>query len=148
MELSPFRRPLPGTRLIHFLQAILTVIASTSNSSAPCLGTEYTVAEGDTCESIAEANNVAFYRLLGDNGIDLKCESLTVGTTLCVGDSCTLHTVRTAGNSMCFHEAPLTPLRSRRTRPARRSSPTKTLPSPSCWRGIRLSTPSATISLA
>ncbi|KAL4787164.1 hypothetical protein BJX76DRAFT_29075 [Aspergillus varians] len=72
---------------------------SISNSSAPCLGTEYTVAEGDTCESIAEANNVAFYRLLGDNGIDLKCESLTVGTTLCVGDSCTLHTV--AANETC-----------------------------------------------
>ncbi|PKY05237.1 hypothetical protein P168DRAFT_318263 [Aspergillus campestris IBT 28561] len=67
---------------------------STANSSAPCLGTEYTVAEGDTCESIAEANHLAYYRLLSDNGIDLNCESLAVGNTLCVGDSCTLHTVR------------------------------------------------------
>ncbi|RHZ57207.1 hypothetical protein CDV55_105582 [Aspergillus turcosus] len=73
--------------------------ASTSNSSAPCLGTEYTAAEGDTCESIAQANNVAYYRLLSDNGIDLKCESLTVGTKLCVGDSCTLHTI--AANETC-----------------------------------------------
>jgi hypothetical protein len=75
------------------------------------LGTKYTVAKGDTCKLIAEANNVAFYCLLGDNSIDLKCDSLTVGTTLYVGDSCTLHTVQTAGNSIYFHEAPLTPLR-------------------------------------
>lgn len=81
---------------------ILTLTASTSNSSAPCLGTEYTVAEGDTCVSIAEANNVAYYRLLSDNGIDLQCESLAVGTTLCVGDSCTLHTVRHPQNTSLF----------------------------------------------
>ncbi|RHZ63587.1 LysM peptidoglycan-binding domain-containing protein [Aspergillus thermomutatus] len=72
---------------------------STSNSSAPCLGTEYTVAQGDTCASIAQANNIAYYRLLSDNGIDLKCETLTVGTKLCVGDSCTLHTI--AANETC-----------------------------------------------
>lgn len=58
------------------------------------------MAEGDTCESIAEASNVAYYRLLSDNGIDLNCESLAVGTTLCVGDSCTLHTVRTPITSL------------------------------------------------
>lgn len=65
------------------------------------------MAEGDTCVSIAEANNVAYYRLLSDNGIDLQCESLAVGTTLCVGDSCTLHTVRNPSIllRMCFHEA-------------------------------------------
>ncbi|KAB8068089.1 hypothetical protein BDV29DRAFT_162701 [Aspergillus leporis] len=73
--------------------------SSTSNSSAPCLGTEYTVVQGDTCESIAQINNVAYYCFLSDNDIDLKCESLTVGTKLCVGDSCTLHMV--AANKTC-----------------------------------------------
>jgi hypothetical protein len=87
------------------LDEILTRITSTSNSSAPCLGTEYTVVQGDTCESIAQTNNVAYYRLLSDNGIDLKCESLTVGTNLCVGDSCTLHTVRPP-NLLCINPFP------------------------------------------
>ncbi|RYP62165.1 hypothetical protein DL771_009838 [Monosporascus sp. 5C6A] len=59
----------------------------------PCRGTTYTVAQGDTCKSISKANSVAIDRLIYDNGLDYLCNSLTVGTKLCIGDSCNLHTV-------------------------------------------------------
>ncbi|KAL4947549.1 hypothetical protein BDW69DRAFT_190101 [Aspergillus filifer] len=72
---------------------------STSNSSAPCIGTAYTAVEGDTCESIADENGVSYYRLLSDNSLDLDCETLTVGMDLCIGDACTLYTV--TANDTC-----------------------------------------------
>ncbi|OQE08785.1 hypothetical protein PENVUL_c008G06108 [Penicillium vulpinum] len=87
------------TNYPHGTVSFPPVPSSTSNSTAKCLGKDYTVVKGDTCESIASANKVAYYRLLSDNSLDLKCASLIPGMNLCIGDSCTLHTV--SANETC-----------------------------------------------
>ncbi|KAJ2972029.1 hypothetical protein NUW58_g9268 [Xylaria curta] len=56
-------------------------------------GTDYKVKSGDSCESIAQANSMAIDKLLYLNGLDFKCETLTVGSSLCIKDSCKLYKV-------------------------------------------------------
>jgi hypothetical protein len=58
-----------------------------------CLGANYTVAGGDTCESIAAANGLAIDRFLDDNSIDFRCQSLEVGSSVCLGLKCRLGAV-------------------------------------------------------
>lgn len=59
-----------------------------------CSGIEYVVSSGDSCESIAAKNSLAVDRFLADNSIDFKCTSLSIGSSVCIQDSCKLHTVR------------------------------------------------------
>lgn len=64
----------------------------TSSPNITCWGgTHYTVKSGDSCESIAAANSMAIDNLLYLNGLDLACETLTVGSSLCIRDSCKLY---------------------------------------------------------
>lgn len=60
-----------------------------------CLGTNYTVKPGDTCESITDANGLATDRFLAANSIDVKCQSLSEGSTVCLDGKCMLHKVYT-----------------------------------------------------
>ncbi|EPE27579.1 LysM [Glarea lozoyensis ATCC 20868] len=59
-----------------------------------CSGSEYVVGGGDSCESIAARNGLAIDRFLADNSIDFKCSSLTAGSSVCIQDSCKLHTIQ------------------------------------------------------
>ena len=65
----------------------------TDVESRLCMGTNYTVASGDTCESIAADHGLAIDRFLEDNSIDFHCQSLEVGSTVCAGQKCRLGTV-------------------------------------------------------
>jgi hypothetical protein len=74
----------------------LPVPASTSSSTPNITcwgGTEYTVQREDSCESIANAKSMAIDNLLYLNDLDYKCETLTVGSKLCIRDACKLHKV-------------------------------------------------------
>jgi len=75
---------------------------TTTSAAAPlpsCTGKLYTVAAGDTCKSIAAANSLALDRFISENSIDYKCNSLVAGRTVCIGDSCSLHTI--VANETC-----------------------------------------------
>ena len=76
-----------------------TSAAPSPTAFANCTGTSYTVATGDTCQSIASAHSVAIDRFLTDNSIDRNCSTLTVGSSVCIGASCQLYTVK--GNDTC-----------------------------------------------
>lgn len=71
--------------------------ASDSTTTMPAIGcyggSSYTVKAGDSCKSIAAANSLALDRFLYQNGIDFKCSTLKVGSSVCIMDSCKLHTV-------------------------------------------------------
>lgn len=65
-----------------------------------CRGKNYTIAAGDTCESIAAANSLAFDRFLSENSLDPECETLPKeGGTVCIGESCKLQELK--GNQTC-----------------------------------------------
>ncbi|KAI0439808.1 hypothetical protein F4803DRAFT_568059 [Xylaria telfairii] len=57
-------------------------------------GTQYTVKAGDSCASIADAKSMAIDNLLYLNGIDFGCTALTVGSSLCIRDSCKLYKIK------------------------------------------------------
>lgn len=49
--------------------------------------------------SIATSKNIAIDRFRSDNSLDTNCEGLTVGSSVCIGDSCTLQTI--TANQTC-----------------------------------------------
>ncbi|KAI0487067.1 hypothetical protein F4859DRAFT_510850 [Xylaria cf. heliscus] len=57
-------------------------------------GANYTVKSGDSCASIADAKSMAIDNFLYLNGIDFKCTTLTVGSILCIRDSCKLYKIK------------------------------------------------------
>lgn len=69
-----------------------TVVAPTASATA-CSGSTYTVASGDTCQSIARAKSVATDRLITQNDLDYNCTTLTAGMELCLGATCALQTI-------------------------------------------------------
>ncbi|KAL3477066.1 hypothetical protein BJX99DRAFT_257753 [Aspergillus californicus] len=58
-----------------------------------CSGDSYTVAETDTCKSIAAANSIPLGTFLADNSIDQNCTTLRTGSEVCLSPACSLHTV-------------------------------------------------------
>ncbi|KAI0197887.1 hypothetical protein F4808DRAFT_284707 [Astrocystis sublimbata] len=68
------------------------VVPSPTPTAAPDItcwgGSHYPVKTGDTCKSIAAAKNMAIDNLLYLNGLDFNCDTLTVGSVLCIRDSC------------------------------------------------------------
>jgi hypothetical protein len=64
-------------------------------------GKQYTVKDGDTCDSIARANSFAIDHFLYQNGIDFKCSTLEPGNNVYIRDACKTHEVSEAspGNS-------------------------------------------------
>jgi hypothetical protein len=72
--------------------------APTTTTMAPpnatCSGTPYTVQAGDTCDSIAAANDIATDRFLTQNNLDYNCTTLVVGNGVCLGPSCALYQIK------------------------------------------------------
>lgn len=62
----------------------------------------YTVLEGDTSQSIADANKIVNDRLLAENGLDRDCERLGEGIMLCLGKLYQLRTVCRRHLQECF----------------------------------------------
>lgn len=73
-----------------------TTISPTTSPPAPtasCTGKTYTVKESDTCLSISKDNSVATDRMIDVNHLDYACSSLTIGSKLCIQDTCVLATI-------------------------------------------------------
>lgn len=81
--------------------AVTTTSSTTSTSSSvpTCAGASYTVAASDTCQSISKAQGVGTDLLISRNHLDYNCTSLTAGSSLCLQDKCTVHTLGT--NETC-----------------------------------------------
>ncbi|KAL5371796.1 hypothetical protein DPSP01_013998 [Paraphaeosphaeria sporulosa] len=74
--------------------------ATTSGPNIACWGgQQYTVAQGDTCESIAKSNSLALDRFLYQNSIDFGCKTLNVGNSVCIRDACKTYTIQ--ANQTC-----------------------------------------------
>lgn len=56
----------------------------------PC-ATPYTVAEGDTCETIAAAKNVSHFAIIEENRLDLFCHLPDAGKEICLPPQCRTH---------------------------------------------------------
>lgn len=74
-----------------------TPIKRTSSESStptaeptPC-ATPYTVGEGDTCETIAAAQNVSSFSLIEENRLDMFCHLPDAGTVTCLPAQCRTH---------------------------------------------------------
>ncbi|KZV65858.1 carbohydrate-binding module family 50 protein [Peniophora sp. CONT] len=75
-------------------------------SSANCAYGTLTVKSGDTCESIATANNLSHDQLVAINGLDLNCTKLPApGGKICSPGSCTLHTVQSSDTCVGLYTA-------------------------------------------
>ncbi|THG96439.1 hypothetical protein EW026_g5394 [Hermanssonia centrifuga] len=73
---------------------------SPANSSI-CVFGDYTVASGDTCDSIASAQSVAYTQLISVNGLQYQCNNLPpAGTKICLPGKCTLHVVTSGDTCM------------------------------------------------
>ncbi|KAF3055159.1 LysM domain-containing protein [Daldinia childiae] len=62
--------------------------------------TSYIIRDGDSCNSIAGANNISTESLISLNGIDLACNTMpAVGTTICLPTTCKIREL--AVNDTC-----------------------------------------------
>lgn len=69
------------------------VTPSASPTTTPCANA-YTVQSGDTCVSIALAQNVSSFAITYENSLLSSCEDLPVaGSSLCLPDLCQTYTV-------------------------------------------------------
>ena len=86
-----------ATKYPYTCTSTSSVSASISPSDATladkCTGLKYTVANGDTCQSISKSKSIAIDRLITANGLDYNCSSLRSGSTLCIGLSCKLRII-------------------------------------------------------
>ncbi|KAM5538374.1 hypothetical protein V8D89_007976 [Ganoderma adspersum] len=64
----------------------LAAVCGSVNAVSNCSRT-YTVVAGDTCDGIAAKENVSSYQLaiVNDGTIDIGCDNLSVGESLCLG---------------------------------------------------------------
>ncbi|KAL4993233.1 hypothetical protein BDV10DRAFT_190164 [Aspergillus recurvatus] len=89
----------PATNYPYTTPAPTATSTTSSGSASPtptgraCTGDSYTVADGDSCQSIAEANSIPLGTFLADNGIDQNCTTMKVGSEVCLAPACTLYTV-------------------------------------------------------
>ncbi|KAL4805718.1 hypothetical protein BDV18DRAFT_139700 [Aspergillus unguis] len=67
--------------------------ASPTSTGRACPGDSYTVAETDTCKSIAAENSIPLGTFLADNSIDQNCTTLRTGSEVCLSPPCSLYTV-------------------------------------------------------
>ena len=71
-----------------------TASTITSSPVATCTGTAYTVQQGDSCDSIAAAHDIATDRFISENHFDANCTTMAVGDSVCLGASCSLYRVQ------------------------------------------------------
>ncbi|KAL2060600.1 hypothetical protein VTL71DRAFT_9241 [Oculimacula yallundae] len=69
-------------------------ITPTGAPAQNCTGTRYTVGASDTCNSIASKNSIATDRFITQNGLDYNCSSIKAGSTVCIGQSCSLRMIK------------------------------------------------------
>ncbi|KAM3506120.1 hypothetical protein MY10362_002564 [Beauveria mimosiformis] len=58
----------------------------------------YTVADGDTCSSVAQKRSVTEYGISDLNGLSIDCDPLPVGKTICIPPTCKVHKIGAADN--------------------------------------------------
>lgn len=63
---------------------------TTTSEPIPC-ATPYTIAEGDTCESIAAAQNVSNFGIIEENRLDVFCHLPDAGKEICLPPQCRTH---------------------------------------------------------
>lgn len=73
---------------------------STSAIPTPtCQGKISVSQQGDTCETISQANSISTDRLIEVNHLDYSCSLLTPGTPLCIESTYTIYTIK--ANEAC-----------------------------------------------
>ncbi|KAJ5864836.1 uncharacterized protein N7529_006752 [Penicillium soppii] len=71
-----------------------TSLSATSSPTTTCTGTTYTVKQGDSCDTIAAAHDVATGKFITENHFDANCTAMSVGDDVCIGTSCSLYQVQ------------------------------------------------------
>lgn len=71
-----------------------TSSSATSSPTTTCTGTTYTVKQGDSCDTIAAAHDVATGKFITENHFDANCTAMSVGDDVCIGTSCSLYQVQ------------------------------------------------------
>lgn len=65
--------------------------SSTSTAEPTSCAHPYTISEGDTCETIAAAQNVSSFGLIDRNGLDIFCHLPDAGSEICLPAQCRTH---------------------------------------------------------
>lgn len=75
---------------------ILTSSATTTSAAAPTPSCQspYTVKSLDSCNSVAQSNNVSTFSIINSNGLSPNCDDLAIGMTFCLASPCTLYNVQ------------------------------------------------------
>ena len=79
--------------IAYALNPSATAPSATRTSAAVC-PSFYTVQSGDSCDTIASAQNVSTYAVISAGGLDPACDNLISGTCLCLPGHCTLYRVQ------------------------------------------------------
>ncbi|KAF4161886.1 hypothetical protein CNMCM6936_002900 [Aspergillus lentulus] len=95
-DAAEFASLIASCSAITYTYATPTAYAVNATTSTPtttptCTGGSYQVQADDTCVSISGAVNVSTYDLISSNALDLACNSLSEGKTLCLPPTCTTH---------------------------------------------------------
>ncbi|KAJ5800077.1 uncharacterized protein N7518_002145 [Penicillium psychrosexuale] len=61
-----------------------------------CLTSSYSVRANDTCVTISAANEVSTYNLISENALDVACNGISEGKTLCLPETCTTYQLELA----------------------------------------------------
>ena len=87
---SPTPYALNGTATI-----LSTVAASATPTTSSICTSSYTIEDGDTCNTVAKANNVSTFALTYANDLDIYCTRFAaVGSTLCIPQQCKTYTLQ------------------------------------------------------
>ncbi|KAL3453555.1 hypothetical protein BJX65DRAFT_292598 [Aspergillus insuetus] len=78
---------------------------STLTPSPSCSGTMYTLAAGDTCQSVSKSQQISTAWLLYDNALPAFCIDFPASGDLCVERSCTTYTLREADTCKSIAQA-------------------------------------------
>lgn len=67
---------------------------ATSVTAAPTCASQYVVAAGDDCNSVARARGVSSFSIIYANSLNTDCDDFPeAGATLCLQDKCTTQTI-------------------------------------------------------
>ncbi|OJJ37014.1 hypothetical protein ASPWEDRAFT_170511 [Aspergillus wentii DTO 134E9] len=70
---------------------VLTSASASSSATPKCTAPTVPIHPGDTCDSIAAAQNISTWQLLSDNGLPGGCTDFPSNGTLCITGTCQTH---------------------------------------------------------
>ncbi|KAL3458145.1 hypothetical protein BJX64DRAFT_302108 [Aspergillus heterothallicus] len=94
--------PLPPTSSIDLPVPVPTA-TNTIPTPTGCTGSIYTIQQGDTCQSVSEAQSVGTAQLLVDNGLEAYCANFPTQGGLCIENTCTAYIQLTTWNPILGH---------------------------------------------